>query len=103
MNERNYLNLTTQRISRLASLLAEVYHSASELDEFGSPGFRKRGQALRITALLFADCLPASIAVALADEVREWESEIDGDDTRAVALRSLLRRLDPGGSPKVLK
>jgi hypothetical protein len=94
--------VTEQRVARIASLLAEAYHTADELDQFGSPGYRKRGKALWISAQLFADCLPASIGVGVANEVREWSGEIEGDGSRALAIRSLLRRLDPSGSPKIL-
>jgi len=44
---------------------------------------------------MFADCLPSSIALEVADEVRVWSGQIDGDDARSVALRSLLRLLGP--------
>jgi len=102
MSERQYLDVTAQRVARMASLMAEAYHTSNELDNFGAPGFRKRGDRLWLSAQLFADCLPASIALAVADEVREWSSEIEGDSARALALRSLLRRLDPSGSPRVM-
>ena len=101
MSERLYLDLSELHVRRLASLLIDACHTANELDEFGSPGFRKRGNDLRLSAQMFADCLPALIALTVADEVRKWSGEIAGDDAHSVAIRSLLRHLDPSGSPKV--
>ena len=51
---------------------------------------------------MFVDCLPASVALAVADEVRQLCGAIDADDARCAGLRSLLRHLDPKDSPKVL-
>ena len=101
MSEPQYLELTKQRVSRLADLLAEAIHVAKEVDGFGAPGYRKRANNLRGAIVMFADCLPSSTALEVADEVRVWSGQIDGDDARSVALRSLLRYLDPSGSPKV--
>lgn len=101
MSEQQSLEMTTLRVSRLASLLADAVHSANEGDEYGAPSFRRNSNRLRIAALMFADCLPSSFALSVADEVRAWCGEIDGDGAHAVAIRSLLRHLDPSGSPKV--
>ena len=100
MSEPQYLELTEQRVRRLAELLADAIQVAKEVDEYGSPGYRNRGNDLRGAIVMFADCLPSSIALALADEVRVWSGQIDGNDTHAIAIRSLLRYLDPSGSPK---
>jgi hypothetical protein len=81
--------------------LAEAIHIAKEVDDCGAPSYRKRANNLRGAIVMFADFLPSSIALEIADEVRAWCGDIDGDDTHAVALRSLLRYLDPSGSPKV--
>lgn len=102
MSERQHLVLTEHLVRRLSDLLAEAACTASEGDEFGSPGFRKRANGLRGATLMFADCLPASVALTIADEVRTWCGRIDADDARSVGLRSLLRHLDPSGSPKVV-
>lgn len=96
MSESQHLDLTEQRVRRLAELLAEAVHLAKEADEFGASGFQRRGRGLMISALMFADCLPSSVAAIVSDEVRAWSGEINGDDTHAVALRSLLRHLDHG-------
>ncbi len=102
MSESQYLALSDYFVRRLANLLAEASQTASEGDNFGSPVFRKRANDLRGAALMFVDCLPASVALSIADEVRAWCGEIDSDEPRCRGLRSLLRQLDPSGSPKVL-
>jgi hypothetical protein len=101
VSERHYLVLTEHLVRCLADLLAEASQTASEGDQFGSPGFRKRANGLRGATLIFADSLPASVALTVADEVRTWCGTIDADDARSVGLRSLLRHLDPSGSPKI--
>lgn len=101
MSESQHLDLTEQRIRRLAELLADAVRVGKEADEFGAPGFRRRGKGLMLSAVMLADCLPSSVALAVADEVRAWSGEIDRDDAHASGLRWLLRHLDPGGSPKV--
>jgi hypothetical protein len=102
VSERQQLDLDELRVRRLSDLLAEAACTASEGDEFGSPGFRKRANGLRGATVMFVDCLPASVALAVADEVRQWCGAIDADDARCAGLRSLLRHLDPKDSPKVL-
>lgn len=101
MSERHSLDLTEQSVRRLSDLLAVAICSASEGDEFGSPGVRKRANGLRGATLMFADCLPTSVSLAVAEEVRHWCGEVGGDDARSVALRSLLRHLDPSSSSEV--
>jgi hypothetical protein len=91
VSEPQYLDLTEQRIRRLAELLADATRVAKDAD----------ANALRGAVVMFADCLPSSVALAIADEVRAWSGDLDRDDAHAVALRSLLRLLDPSGSPKV--
>lgn len=91
MNEPQYLNLTQHRIRRLAELLADAARVAKDAD----------ANALRGSVVMFADSLPSSIALAIAEEVRAWSGDLDSDDAHTVAIRSLLRLLDPSGSAKV--
>ena len=91
MNESQYLDLTEHRIRRLAELLADATRVAKDAD----------ANALRGAVVMFADCLPSSVALAIAEEVRAWNDDLERDDAHSAALRSLLRLLDPAGSPKV--
>ena len=91
MNDPQYLDLTEQRVRRLAELLADAARVAKDAD----------ANALRGAVVMFADCLPSSAALAIAEEVRAWSGDLDRADAHTVAIRSLLRLLDPSGSPKV--
>ncbi len=101
MSESESLDLTEQFVLRLADLLAEACHTAREADQFGTRGFQKRANELRGAVILFADHLPTSVSLAVAREVRKSCESTEGDDTRSVALRSLLRLVDPSGSSDV--
>jgi len=63
VSEPQYLELTKQRVSRLADLLAEAIHVAKEVDDFGAPGYRKTREQSEGAIVMFADCLPSSTAL----------------------------------------
>jgi len=69
----------------------------------GQTKYDRRSMETTLTTprLLDGIAIAAGIKAEVADEVRVWSGQIDGDDARSVALRSLLRYLDPSGSPKV--
>ena len=98
MSERQYLDITDQRAKVLAGLVVEACETAAILDEYGARGFKRAAWRLRAEVQAFGNCLPASIGLVVAEAAREHVGNTDGDDVGAIALRSLLRLLDPAGS-----